>query len=145
MVRIDTKEVTAAGPRARFTQAPQDHEKVSIDPGPMEAPSHRHHTVTNSPRERIVAGALASTGVVNLDIANHHTFHIFNTIFAKAETDILLSDIWTLGLKLQYTDQRDVDDACIGDFSTGLIAGKLELETETGTLRVALSETGDGK
>ena len=82
-------------------------------------------------------------GGLKLSITNQHTFDIFNTFFAKAETEVALSGDWSVGLNLQYTDQRDVGDAFGGDFETGLISGKVELNYARTTFRVAASSTGD--
>ena len=82
-------------------------------------------------------------GGLELSATNQHTFDIFNTFFAKAETEVALSGAWSLGLNLQYTDQRDVGDSFAGDFTTGLLSGKVELNYERTTFRVAASSTRD--
>lgn len=82
-------------------------------------------------------------GGFEFSVTNQHTFDIFNTFFVKGETDLALSEDWALGLNLQYTDQRQAGDAFIGDFTTGLISGKVELKGDNITFRVAASSTQD--
>lgn len=82
-------------------------------------------------------------GGLELSVTNQHTFDIFNTFFAKAETELALSGAWSLGLNLQYTDQRDAGDAFLDDFATGMVSGKVELKTGRTTFRVAASSTRD--
>ncbi len=83
-------------------------------------------------------------GGLELSVTNQWSFDIFNTFFAKLERDFPLSSGLTLKGNVQYTDQRAVGDAFVGDFKTNLFAGKLELVTGATTWRVGGSVTGDG-
>jgi hypothetical protein len=100
--------------------------------------------VDDEDRGVLMAGAkYVFPGGLELSVTNQHTFDIFNTLFAKAETELALSEAWSLGLNLQYTDQRDAGDAFLGQFRTGLLSGKVELKGDRTTFRAALSSTGD--
>lgn len=76
---------------------------------------------------------------------NQHTFDVFNTVFAKVERSFLINEDLALKAFLQYTDQRSVGIAKIGDFNTSLISGKLELTFGNTTFRVGGSSTGSRK
>jgi hypothetical protein len=76
-----------------------------------------------------------------LNAIDHYTNDVFNTLFFKTNKDFSVNKGWTMGVHVQYTDQRDVGDALIGDFSTGLLSTKLELKRESTTLRAAFSTT----
>jgi len=78
-----------------------------------------------------------------INALDQYTNDVFNTAFVKALKDFPLRSSWTLGFNVQYTDQRDLGDALIGEFSTSLLSTKLELKGESTTWRVALSTTGD--
>lgn len=76
-----------------------------------------------------------------LNALDQYTNDVFNTAFFKALKDFPVGPSWTLGFNVQYTDQRDVGDALIGEFSTSLFSTKLELKGESTTWRVAFSTT----
>jgi outer membrane porin, OprD family len=76
---------------------------------------------------------------------NQHTFDVFNTVFAKVERAFLINEDLVLKAFIQYTDQRSVGIAKIGEFNTSLISGKLELTFGNATFRVGGSSTGSRK
>jgi len=78
-----------------------------------------------------------------LNALDQYTNDVFNTAFVKVLKDFPMGSSWTLGFNLQYTDQRDLGDALIGEFSTDLLSTKVELKGESTTWRVGLSTTGD--
>jgi hypothetical protein len=80
-----------------------------------------------------------------LNAIDQYTDDVFNTLFLKAENDFVLNSAWTMGVNLQYTDQRDVGDALIGAFSTDLLSAKLEFVRDATTLRAAFSSTNEGR
>ena len=80
-----------------------------------------------------------------LSATYQHTFDVFNTFFLKAEKEFALGSSYMLGVNAQYTDQRDVGDSLIGNFSTNLLSAKLELIGENTTYRLALSTTDNDR
>lgn len=63
---------------------------------------------------------------LTLHAATNFGFDVFNTVFARAEYRRRLTDDGRLTLGVQYTDQRSVGQALLGDFSTysvGTLAG----------------------
>jgi len=69
------------------------------------------------------------------------TFEVFDTFFAKIESPISIGTDNSLKGFLQYTDQRSTGEERIGDFSTSLIAAKLEWKIDRITWRAGLSTT----
>jgi hypothetical protein len=74
----------------------------------------------NGPSEGLVLTSLTLTPwkPLNVYLGNDYVPNVFNTVFGKAEYTHQLTEEWKLQLGLQYTDQRSVGNAQIGDFST---------------------------
>jgi len=102
--------------------------------------------VANSDEGVVMAGAryvfADGTEVVGI---GEQTADVFNTLFAKVEHAWPLANERSLKGFLQYTDQRSVGDELIGEFSTDLLAAKMEYTVGNATLRLAASTTGSEK
>jgi hypothetical protein len=77
-------------------------------------------------------------------VGNDYAPNVFNTLFAKAEYTHQLSPEWKLAVGAQYTDQRSVGDAQIGDFSTWNVGLGARLSWRGLDLGAAAHFTGDG-
>ncbi len=75
--------------------------------------------------EGLLLTALALTPIKDLSLyaANYNVANVFNTAFGKAEYTHKLSEDLALQFGIQYTDQRSVGDARLGNFSTWNIGG----------------------
>ncbi len=82
---------------------------------------------------------------IEINAVNQQTLDVFNTFFAKIERRFQLADDSSWKAFLQYTDQRSVGDDLIGEFETGLLAGKVEYSWGNATLRLGASTTGSEK
>lgn len=71
------------------------------------------------------------------------TLEVFDTFFAKIEQPFSKGSDTSLKGFLQYTGQRSTGEERIGNFSTSLIAVKLEWKKDRTTWRVAMSTTGE--
>jgi hypothetical protein len=80
---------------------------------------------------------------LNVYLGNDYVANVFNTFFGKAESTHQLTDEWKLELGLQYTDQRSVGNAQIGDFSTWNVGFGARLSWRGLALGTAAHFTGD--
>ncbi|NVJ59565.1 MAG: outer membrane porin, OprD family [Gammaproteobacteria bacterium] len=71
------------------------------------------------------------------------TENVFDTTFAKIEHSFGLSETSALKAFFQYTGQSSVGDELIGNFTTSMMAGKLEYVVGDVKWRVALSSTDE--
>jgi len=74
---------------------------------------------------------------------NQYSFDVMNTLYFEADTVFDLNDRMDLGLSAQYTDQRSVGNALIGDFETYTFATKADLSYHDAVLTLAASRTGN--
>ena len=75
--------------------------------------------------EGLLLTALTLTPIKDLSLyaANYNVANVFNTAFGKAEYTHKLSEDLALQFGIQYTDQRSVGHARLGNFSTWNIGG----------------------
>jgi hypothetical protein len=80
---------------------------------------------------------------LNVYLGNDYVPNVFNTLFGKAEYRRQLTEESKLELGLQYTDQRSVGNAQIGDFSTWNVGFGARLSWRGLALGTAAHFTGD--
>jgi hypothetical protein len=99
----------------------------------------------DGPSEGLVLTSLTLTPwkPLNVYLGNDYVPNVFNTFFGKAEFTHQLTEEWKLQLGLQYTDQRSVGDAQIGDFSTWNVGFGARLSWRGLALGTAAHFTGD--
>ena len=99
----------------------------------------------NGPSEGLVLTSLTLTPwkPLNVYLGNDYVPNVFNTVFGKAEYTHQLTEEWKLQLGLQYTDQRSVGNAQIGDFSTWNVGFGARLSWRGLALGTAAHFTGD--
>lgn len=73
------------------------------------------------------------------------SFEVMRTTFVKAEKSFPINNDFSIRAYAQYTDQRSVGDALIGQFGTHLVSVKGELFFPNGSVRIAASNTGKAK
>jgi hypothetical protein len=86
---------------------------------------------------------------LRIDLSNQYGINMFNTIYAEGEYLHALSDDWTLGLGVQFTDQRAVGDALMAPaggkyWATQAGGARVQAIFRDLTLLAAFSITGDG-
>lgn len=74
---------------------------------------------------------------------NQYSFDVMNTLYVEADTVFDLIEGMDLGVSTQYTDQRSIGNALIGNFETYTLAGKLDLGYKDAVLTLAASRTGN--
>jgi hypothetical protein len=99
----------------------------------------------NGPSEGLILTSLTLTPwkPLNVYLGNDYVPNVFNTVFGKAEYTHQLTEEWKLQLGLQYTDQRSVGSAQIGDFSTWNVGFGARLSWRGLALGTAAHFTGD--
>jgi hypothetical protein len=92
----------------------------------------------------LILSALALTPTKELLIyaGNFYALDVFNTAFAKAEYTRPITQDFTLGVGLQYTDQRSVGEARVGDFATWNVGAGIRALWRGLTLAAATHFTG---
>jgi outer membrane porin, OprD family len=81
---------------------------------------------------------------LNVYLGNDYVPNVFNTAFGKAEYTQALTEEWKLQVGVQYTDQRSVGDARLGDFSTWNVGLGARLLWRGLSFLAATHFTGDG-
>jgi hypothetical protein len=89
--------------------------------------------------------ALALTPIKDLSLygANYNVANVFNTAFGKAEYTYNLAEDLLIQFGIQYTDQRSVGDARLGNFSTWNVGGGGRILWRGLRVGAALHRTGD--
>jgi Lyase/outer membrane porin, OprD family/Anaerobic c4-dicarboxylate membrane transporter len=92
----------------------------------------------------LILTALSLTPGANLAISagNYYALDVFNTAFAKAEYTHPISEDLKLQFGLQYTDQRSVGEALVGDFATWNVGAGIRVVWRGLTLATAAHFTG---
>jgi hypothetical protein len=90
--------------------------------------------------------AFAFKPIKDLDLyaANYFVFNTYNTVFTKGEYKFQLTKDLSLTAGLQFTDQRNVGDARLGDFSTWNVGAGARLLWKGLQVGAATHFTGDG-
>ena len=84
---------------------------------------------------------------LHLEISEQYGFDTFNTLYAKGSYRRALNEDWSVGVGLEYTDQRAVGDGLVNtsatrEWRTHVGASRLQLFFRDLTLTAALSKTG---
>jgi hypothetical protein len=72
---------------------------------------------------------------------NYYGHDTFNTFFSEATYHTPLNDDFDLRLSGQWTHQKSVGDDLVGDFDTGLVAGRVALGWRGAVFKLAASTT----
>ena len=97
----------------------------------------------------LIGVQLRSSPDLHIDVSNQYGIDTFNTVYAKAHYRYPLSDDWAIRLGAEFTDQRAVGAALVGDAAerkwvTQVGGARVQLIYRQLTLTGAFSITGSG-
>lgn len=79
-----------------------------------------------------------------VSLVEQYGWDMFNTLYAESERSVELGGDFTLKLGAQFTDQRSVGDALVGDFDSQHVGAKAALGHGNLTALVSATWTSDG-